>query len=91
MTENEVSMEIARVRQSVQNLLESRRARKRAEGEQCVARSLEKRYEKYKLGQLTMCSCDRCIRAYILRSGPDHMCERGSHEFWRDTWMPWVP
>jgi hypothetical protein len=25
-----------------------------------------------------------------LQSGPDHMCEKGQREFWRDTWQPWV-
>jgi hypothetical protein len=90
MTNQEVTVEINRVRQSVQNLLEARRARKRAEGEQCVRRSLEKRFEEYKAGRLTICECAPCLRAYVLQSGPDHMCEKGQREFWRDTWQPWV-
>ena len=91
MTDQEVTVEINRVKASVEALVEARRARKRAEGEQCVRKSLEKRFEEYKAGRLTICECAPCLRAYVLQSGPDHLCPTGSHPFWRDTWMPWVP
>lgn len=90
LTPAEVNAEINRVKASVDALVEARRARKRAEGKEYARRSLDKRLDEYKAGRLIMCDCTQCLRAYILKKGPDHMCQKGSTEFWRDTWQPYV-
>jgi hypothetical protein len=90
LTPVQVTAEINRVKASVEALVEARRARKRAEGKEAARHSLEKRFDDYKAGRLIMCDCAQCLRAYILRTGPDHMCEKGQREFWRNTWQPWI-
>ena len=91
MTDQEVTVEINRVKASVEALLEARRAAERTEAAEYARRTFEKRFAEYQEGRLVMCDCHTCLRSYVLGAGPNHLCPTGSHQFWRDCWQPWVP